>query len=100
VKLIAVKHLNIGVSFMDVKINWQLPGFSLQTGVMWFVVSFVEWKSWIRLKEMMHLRIISVGVHLARLRGSLQETFLLRLKHLNNSLAVAMTCAGLIWSTH
>ena len=27
-------------------------------------------------------------------------TFLLRLKHLNNSLAVVMTCAGLIWSTH
>jgi len=32
------------------------------------------------------------------LRGCLQETFLLDLKHFNNSLA--MTCAGLIWSTH
>ena len=57
----------------------------------------VEVGHWV--EEMMHLSIISVGVQLASLlRGCLQETFLLHLKHFNTSLA--MTCAGLIWSTH
>jgi hypothetical protein len=41
--------------------------FSLQTESMWFVVRFVEWKAGIGLKEMMHLRTISAGVHLAGL---------------------------------
>jgi len=37
---------------------------------MWFVVRFVELKSGIGLKEMVHLKTISVGVHLASwLRG-------------------------------
>jgi len=40
-------------------------GFFSQTGVMRFLVRFVEWKLGIGLKVMMHLRTISVGVHLA-----------------------------------
>ena len=33
-------------------------------------------------------------------RGCLKKTCLLRLRHLNNTLGVVMTCADLIWSTH
>jgi hypothetical protein len=36
-----------------------------QTGVMWFGVRFVEWKSDSGENEMSHLRIFSVEVHLA-----------------------------------
>ena len=58
------------VPFMDVK-QLAAAGFFFTNRVMWFV-RFVEWKSGIGLKEMMHLRTISVGVHLERLlRGCL-----------------------------
>jgi len=62
--LIAVKHFNTGVCPSWIKSTgscWIL----LYKRVMWFVVRFVEWKSSIGLKEMMHLSTIRVGVHLA-----------------------------------
>ena len=47
-------------------------GFFSQTGVMWLVVRFLEWKLASGKKAMMCLRTISVGVHLAHLlRGCL-----------------------------
>jgi len=33
-------------------------------------------------------------------KGLFAGTILLRLKHFNKNLAVAMTCVGLTWSTH
>jgi len=58
------------VPFMGIN-QLAAAGFFSQTGVMWFVVRFVEWKSGSG-KEMMHLRTISVAVHFAHLlRGCL-----------------------------
>ena len=88
------------VPFIDVN-QLAAAGFFFTNRGMRFVVSFVKWKSDSGQKEMMPLRNISVGVNLAHLlKSCLQNIFLLRLKHLNNSLAVVMTCAGFIWSTH
>jgi len=84
---------------MDVN---QLPAagffFTNEGDVVRFVFCRVKVGHWV---ENDALRTISVGFHLASfLRACLKETFVLRLKLLNNSLAETMTCAGFIWSIH
>jgi len=62
-----VKRMKHGVCLSWLQMNWHLLDFTSQTGVMWFVVLFLEYKSAAGRREMMPLRNTRFGTHLVGL---------------------------------